>query len=171
MEKLYVVNQLFLGERELGYELWNGKEVIELTSKAVKNEIKAGKEIYGLTLNQEKDSLELDERFYTRNLMCKRHIGKLQPLMNQNCITNLFYIVLGSRIEEKKVVYDCISSRFEQLTLEESEVKAYLRLGIISGGAKLEEEKIVLAMQQEKTTIPPTNSKVVKVEEKTDKKQ
>lgn len=59
---------------------------------------------------------------------------------------NVFYIVIGKHEESGVVYYDCISTKFEQAKFNESDAKAYLRLGIISSGARLgSDDKIELA--------------------------
>ena len=56
---------------------------------------------------------------------------------NENVMANVFYIVIGSHEEKGVVYYDCISTKFEQASFEQSDAKAYIKLGIISGGARL----------------------------------
>ena len=140
-----VVNKLVLGNRELGWECWNGKEVMEYTSKQLKDIIKAGKQkICGLKIGESGD-LELDrEGFFTTNMMVHSHIGSWKS-MEEEGMANLLYVCIGSHEESGKVVYDCISSRFEQAKISESDMRAYLKIGIVSGGAKLDGEKIVVA--------------------------
>lgn len=140
-----VINQLVLGNRELGWECWNGKELVEYTSKQLKDIIKAGKQkVCGLKIGQHGE-LELDkDGFFTTNMMVHSHIGSWKA-MEQEGMTNVLYVCIGSHEESGKVVYDCISSRFEQAEVSESDMRAYLRIGIISGGAKMENDNIVLA--------------------------
>lgn len=140
-----VVNKLVLGNRELGWELWNGKEVMEYTSKQLKDIIKAGKQkVCGLKIG-ESGELDLDkEGFFTTNMMVHSHIGSWKS-MEEEGMANLLYVCIGSHEESGKVVYDCISSRFEQAAISESDMRAYLKIGIVSGGAKLDGDKIVLA--------------------------
>ena len=65
---------------------------------------------------------------------------------NENVMANVFYIVIGSHEEKGVIYYDCISTKFEQAKFNESDVRAYLRLGIISSGARLgANDKIELA--------------------------
>lgn len=140
-----VVNKLVLGNRELGWELWSGKEVMEYTSKQLRDMIKAGKQkICGLKIG-DNDELELDkEGFFTTNMMVHSHIGSWKSLEEESMVNNL-YVCIGSHEESGKVVYDCISSKFEQAKISENDMRAYLKIGIVSGGAKLDGEKIVLA--------------------------
>ena len=39
-----VVNKLVLGNRELGFECWDGKQIAEFTAKQLKDMIRAGKQ-------------------------------------------------------------------------------------------------------------------------------
>ncbi|WP_289423734.1 hypothetical protein, partial [Faecalibaculum rodentium] len=67
-------------------------------------------------------------------------------LESEGVTANVFYIVIGSHEEKGVTYYDCISTKFEQTSFEQSDVRAYIRLGIISGGARLgADDKIELA--------------------------
>ena len=78
-------------------------------------------------------------------------------------MANAFYIVIGKHEENGSVLYDCISTKFEQLSISEIELKAYIKIGIVSAGAKLEGDKIVLADLEFKKEEPKQEEK--KVEE------
>ena len=151
-----VINKLVLGNRELGWECWNGKEVAEYTSKQLKDIINGAKQkVCGLKVGKSGE-LELDkEGFFTTNMMVHSHIGSWKS-MEEEGMANLLYVCIGSHEESGKVVYDCISSRFEQAKISESDMRAYLRIGIISGGAKLDGDKIVLASLE----VAKTDAKV-----------
>lgn len=141
-----VINKLNLGARELGYELFDGKQVIEMTGSQIVKAIKSGEDIRGMVVN-EKDELELDrDGFFTRNLMVKSHINNFKPLMeDETVMMNLFYIILGSRTTESgTVVYPAITTRFAREELTEEKLKALYDLGAISAGVKLEGDAITL---------------------------
>lgn len=156
-----VVNKLVLGNRELGWELWSGKEVMEYTSKQLKDMIKAGRQkVCGLKIG-DNDELLLDkEGFFTTNMMVHSHIGSWKSMEEESMVNNL-YVCIGSHEESGKAVYDCISSKFEQAKISENDMKAYLKIGIVSGGAKLDGEKIVLAgtEPEKKVQVPVTEKK------------
>ena len=141
-----VIRKELLGAREQGWSVWTGKDVQELTSKQIKDIIKAGKEkICGLKIG-ESGELELDgEGFFTRNLMEHRMCNNFKPMFEEDSVANMMYTVIGSHDENGSTVYNCISNRFEQAKLTELEVKTYIKIGIISSGAKLDGDKIVLA--------------------------
>lgn len=167
-----VVNKLVLGNRELGWECWDGKQVAEFTSKQLKDIIREGKQkVCGLRIG-EGGELELDkEGFFTINMMVHSHIGSWKS-MEEEGMANLLYVCIGTHEESGKVVYDCISSRFEQAKISDSDMRAYLKIGIVSGGAKLDGDRIVVAsLETEKpeTKVRETETKVEKAETKVEK--
>ena len=146
--KLVVTNKLSLGNRELGWEAYSlpKGEVVEFTSKQLKDAIRLGtEEVYGLRLAEESGDLVFDEGFFTTNMMNKVHINSLTPMVESDCLANLFYIVIGSRKVKQETVYDVISSRYERTIFTAEKVKTLLEMEIISGGAKLENNEIVVA--------------------------
>lgn len=171
-----VVRREMLGAREQGWSLWSGKDVQELTSKQIKDIIKLGKEkICGLKIG-ESGELEMDEAgFFTKNIMEHRLCGNYQPMSAEDSMVNMMYTVIGSHSEKGAVVYDCISSRFEQAKLSVEEVKAYIKIGVISSGARLnkdgeievarlEYEKTVKIEKTEPVVANPMDEHVVSVE-------
>jgi hypothetical protein len=140
-----VISRLMLGNRELGWECWSGKEVMEYTSKQLKDIILAGKQkVCGLKIGEDGE-LELDkDGFFTTNMTVHRHINNWET-MNDESMANLLYTCIGSHEENGKMVYDCISSRFEQAVLTDSDMRAYLKIGIVSGGIKVDGDKLILA--------------------------
>lgn len=167
-----VVNKLVLGNRELGFECWDGKQISEFTAKQLKDMIRAGKQkVCGLKIGANGE-LELDkEGFFTTNMMVHSHIGSYKS-MEEEGMANLLYVCIGTHEEAGKVVYDCISSRFEQAKISESDMRAYLKIGIVSGGAKLDGDKIVVASLEVAKTEPKLTEPVkVEVKEETTVKE
>ena len=144
MCKYYVINELALGNRSLGYELATDKEIVEMTAKGIRDGLKAGKEIYGLKVADNGIDLVLDDKFYMKNYMVKTHINSLKPKYEEDCMANIMYVVTGSKLENGKQVYNVISSRFERTSFSEEKLKAMLELGVIAGGCKLNGDKIIL---------------------------
>jgi len=93
-------------------------------------------------------------------MMVHSHIGSWKSMEEESMVNNL-YVCIGSHEESGKVVYDCISSKFEQAKISENDMRAYLKIGIVSGGAKLDGEKIVLAgtEPEKKVQVPVTEKK------------
>lgn len=169
--KLVAVNKLGLGNRELGWEVYSlpKGEVLEFTTKQLRDIIKGGKdEVYGLKIAENGMDLAFDETFFTRNMMYKVHIGGLSAISETECLVNLFYIVIGTHKENDIMMYDVVSSRFERTAFNEEKTKTLLEMGVISGGAKLEDTKIVVAplekvkpLEQEKTLEKKESEKSV----------
>ena len=132
-----VVTREMLGNREICWSLWSGKDVMELTATKIKNLLKSGKTVNGLVIGKDGE-LELDTKhFYCTNVMEHRHCYSYVPMLESEIPANVFYIVLGSHDEAGKKVYDCISTKYERISLSEEDLKVYLRLGIVSAGARL----------------------------------
>lgn len=147
--KLVVTNKLSLGNRSLGYEAWSlpKGELVEFTDKQLRDIIRNGgpDEVYGLRVNEETNELVFDESFFVTNMMNKLHINTLVPMVEEDCLANLFYIVLGTHKVKNETMYDVISSRYERASFNAEKVKTLLDMKIISAGAKLENGEIVVA--------------------------
>ncbi len=175
----YLLNELALGNRSLGFEFVSisdkKSEVVEMTAKTVKDNIKAGKKIHGLQIAENGEDLILDEKFFMKNYTVKTHINNIRPKYDYDgqCVANLMYIVVGSHEENGKRVYDVISSRVERTTFTEEKLKAMYDLGFISGGCKVEDGKVILptsdtkpSMEEPKVVVPVEEKKAEsKVEE------
>lgn len=100
-------------------------------------------------------------------------------MLESENIVNMFYIVIDSHEEAGKTVYDCISTKYEQAAFSEEEIKIYLKMGIISAGAKLEGDKVLLPSAETKQAKPakeekkpePKQSEPAKNEKKPEQKQ
>ena len=110
-----------------------------------------------------------------KKLGCPIEIKKIKK--NNTCIAKVFYLVIGSHTEAGKTVYDVVSSRFERCSINEEKLQAWYELGVISGGVKIDNNKLVLAVQgkpePEKVQGVAEKKEVVakKKEETTEKKE
>lgn len=155
--KLIVTNKLSLGNRSLGYETYclPKGELVEFTDKQLKDIIKSEgpDEVYGLKIAEETNELVFDDSFLVTNMMNKLHINSLVPMVEEDCLANLFYIVIGTHKVKNEIMYDVISSRYERTSFSAEKVKTLLDMKIISAGAKLENGEIVVApLEKPKTT-------------------
>lgn len=108
--------------------------------------IKSGRdEVYGLKIAENGIDLEFDKAFFTTNMMYKVHIGSLTPMVEDECMVNLFYVVIGTHKEKDVTMYDVVSSKFERTSFNAEKIKTLLEMKVISGGAKLENGEIVVA--------------------------
>lgn len=154
--KKYVVVRTMLGNREQGWTLWNGKEVVEMTSKEIKDALLKEEAVYGLEVGEDGE-LTLGRNFFTRNIMEHRQVGNYKPMIEEeNCMVNVFYIVTG-RTDSGE--YEVISTKYERTAFSEEKVKIMLSMGIISAGAKLEGDKVVLPDLSKKEEKKQTEAK------------
>ena len=158
--KLVVTNQIFLGTRAICYEAYSlpKGEVVELTEKQIKDILKGitTDEVYGLRLS-EAGELELDTAgFFTTNMMKKIHTNTLVPMVEDDCLANLFYIVIGTHKDKANTMYDVISSRYERTSFTEEKVRTLLDMHIISAGAKMQDGKVVVAPLEKQKAPEPT---------------
>ena len=66
--------------------------------------------------------------------------------MNEDdCLSTLFYIVIGTHKEKGNTMYDVVSSRYERTSFTEDKVRALLDMKIISAGATIRNGEIVVA--------------------------
>ena len=148
MCKLVVINKLFLGNRELGYELMDLSklEVVEMTAGQIKSALKAGKEILGVKVSAGNELVLDKENYYMSNIMKKVHINKLEPLYDtESSLANIFFYVVGVCDKDGKRYYNVINSRFGRTKMTEELVRAYIPIGVIAGGVKIEGEKIIVS--------------------------
>ena len=88
--------------------------------------------------------------------MKKIHTNTLIPMVEDDCLANLFYIVIGTHKEKGNTMYDVISSRYERTSFTEEKVKTLLDMHIISAGAKLQGDKVVVAPLEKPKAPEPT---------------
>ncbi len=143
-----VVNRVMLGNRELGWEVWNGRCIEEYTSRQLTDMIMGGRDkVYGLRIGRSGE-LEADrENFFTTSIMEHRHIGNYRSMESESSV-NMSYICWGVERRKGENVYKCISNKFEQAVLSEEEIKAYLALGVLTGGVRLKDGKVEAAVME-----------------------
>lgn len=142
----FAINQLVLGSRVLGYELWDGRQVCELTATQILKDLKDGKEIIGLCPDSSGETLVLDsEKALYTNMMVHRHIGQYTPLMDTDTVVSVFFIVTGLCEKDGRQVYQTISSKFERKDMSLEQLLAYYDMGAICGGCRVADGKIILS--------------------------
>ena len=158
--KLVVTNEILLGARPIRYEAYSlpKGEVVELTEKQIKDALKGitTDEVYGLALTESGDLILDTENFFTTNMMKKVHTNTLIPMVEDDCLANLFYIVIGTHKEKGNTMFDVISSRYERTSFTEEKVKTLLDMHIISAGAKMQGDKVVVALLEKPKVPEPT---------------
>lgn len=157
-----VVLRTMLGEREIGWELWNKDkgEVVEMTSNEIKKALSKGDPIYGLTAGENGELVLDNKNFFMTNLFEHRHVNNYRPMVDDT-VANVAYIVLG-KVDNG---YDVISTKWQRTTVTEDTLRVYISMGLVFGGAKLEDDKVVLpdlerkTPKEEKKTEPKTTEK------------
>ena len=160
--KLVVTNQIFLGTRAICYEAYSlpKGEVVELTEKQIKDALKGitTDEVYGLALSDAGELVLDTDNFFTTNMMKKVHTNTLIPMVEDDCLANLFYIVIGTHKVKQETMYDVISSRYERTSFNEEKVKTLLDMHIISAGAKMQDGAVVVAPLEKPKAVPEQES-------------
>ena len=158
--KLVVTNQIFLGTRAICYEAYSlpKGEVVELTEKQIKDALKGitTDEVYGLALSDAGELVLDTDNFYAVNMMKKIHTNTLLPMLEEDCLANLFYIVIGTHKEKGNTMYDVSSSRYERTSFTEEKVKTLLDMHIISPGARLTNGVIEVAPLEKPKAVAET---------------
>lgn len=166
--KLVVTNEIFLGARPICYEAYSlpKGEVVELTEKQIKDVIKGitTDEVYGLALSEAGELILDTDKFFVTNMMKKVHTNTLIPMVEDDCLANLFYIVIGTHKEKGNTMYDVISSRYERTSFTEEKVRTLLDMHIISAGAKMQGDKIIIAPLEKSEQSKPQQPAEAKVE-------
>lgn len=166
--KLVVTNEIFLGARAICYEAYSlpKGEVVELTEKQIKDTLKGltTDEVYGLALTESGELILDTENFFTTNMMKKVHTNTLIPMVEDDCLANLFYIVIGTHKDKANTMYDVISSRYERTSFTEEKVRTLLDMHIISAGAKMQGDKIIVAPLEKPEQSKPQQPAEAKVE-------
>ena len=169
--KLVVTNEIFLGARPICYEAYSlpKGEVVELTEKQIKDALKGltTDEVYGLVLSETGNLILDTEKFFTTNMMKKINTNTLVPMVEDDCLANLFYIVIGTHKEKGNTMYDVISSRYERTSFTEEKVKTLLDMHIISAGAKMQGDKVIVAPLEKLEQSKPQQSADTKIEKTT----
>lgn len=169
--KLIITNEIFLGSRPICFEAYSlpKREVVELTEKQIKDALKGitSDEVYGMKIT-EAGELELDtENFFVTNMMKKVHTNTLIPMVEDDCLANLFYIVIGTHKDKGTTMYDVISSRYERTSFTEEKVKTLLDMHIISAGAKRQGDNVIVAPLEKLEQSRPQQPADTKIEKTT----
>ena len=140
MCKVIILKEM-LGSRETCYSAWTPNGVKEMTSREIKRCLSNGEKICGLTTDSNGELVLDKDGFFTNNLLIHRHCGQYEAMIDndETIAANLFYIVMGKEIVNGVTMYKAITTRFKEVLLSESDVLAYLKLGILSAGCRLDE--------------------------------
>lgn len=143
---LYLTNGNTLGNRLIGYELYDSesKGFIGMSEKQIKDGIKKGMNIKGFIID-DNGKLVLDEKGmnYT-NLQMKSGVNKLS-WMNDNFTSEISkaLIIVGKKNISGKVVYETVNAMHARVDYDKLKIQALMQV-IDVYGARLENGKIIL---------------------------
>lgn len=144
---LWTVNRLMLGGRELGFEMFDGKGVVEMTRNQIEKALKSGSpKVVGLRLTAEKSLLADTENAFYSNIMEHRHIGSYKPVMEDSgAMVNNFFYIIGSKEDGGETEYEFVTTRFEHGFLRSEMLLSIWEVGLVAGGMRVADGKIELA--------------------------
>lgn len=125
-----------------GYEVYETStgEVFGMTEKDITKVIKKGQKILGIELDAE-GQVELDEKgFYQSNIMEKKTLTKMEPVKGDTPV-NILYALIGVKNDK----YILVNSRFGKSEVSKEKLLAYLEIGLVQGGCKLEKGELKVA--------------------------
>lgn len=150
---MYLVDAMYLGNRLIGYEVYESKSMgfIGMTEKQIIDKLNRDEKVYGFWLKNDveaaKEVLELDEEgFSMKNLQVKSGVNTLTWLKeSENNDINIGLIVVKVINEKnKKPVYETVNARHARVTYEESKLKMLIELGAMVAGVRLEKNKLTV---------------------------
>lgn len=133
----YLVNREDLGRRVTGYIFYDAdsKGFVGMTEKAIKACLTKGEKLYGLTLDCEGNITMDTEGFKTKNYMVRSGINGLEPAVENDCMANIMYVVVGmKKVQGGENIFEVVNSRYARVEMPESKVKMLLEFGCIQGG-------------------------------------
>lgn len=151
----YLINREDLGSRTTGYIVYcdKTKKFYGMTEKQIVSLLKTGEAVRGFVLAND-ETLQLDEQgFKTSNYMVRTGINSLRPLNENNTLSNIFYVVVGTETKNGKTLYEVVNSRYGRSTISEDKLKSFLEFGAIQGGACLDKGMIQVYNPNEATDV------------------
>lgn len=147
---MYLTNGMYLGNRLIGYELYDSKTkgFTGMTEKQIMDRLRKGDRVYGFKLVNEAESdkevLELDEEgFNMTNLQLKTGVNTLSWLNeDEGADMNIGLIVVSVRGDKKKL-YEAVNARHARVEYTEDKLKMLIELGAMVAGVRLEKNKLV----------------------------
>ena len=126
-----------IGNRRVGWCVYNGKEYNYISDKNVRNRIKQGQLVVGLTLNEEEEVVR-DPSFASKCLMGKSGLS-FEPIMAEDedeTIINKYYALVKVVKAKDGNRYEFITSKCGYEAYSEEQVKAMLAI-IDMGGIQI----------------------------------
>lgn len=146
---MYLTNGNFLGQRLIGYDMYESKSkgFVGMSEKQIINKLKAGERVYGFVLGSEndKDVLLLDaDNFNMTNLQIKSGVNTLSWSDEDSGSDMNIGLIVVSVSGDKKKVFEAVNARHARVEYSEDKLKMMMELGVPVAGVKLEKNKLII---------------------------
>ncbi len=146
---MYLTNGNFLGQRLIGYDMYESKSkgFVGMSEKQIINKLKAGERVYGFVLGSEndKDVLLLDaDNFNMTNLQIKSGVNTLSWSDEDSGSDMNIGLIVVSISGDKKKVFEAVNARHARVEYSEDKLKMMMELGVPVAGVKLEKNKLII---------------------------
>ena len=146
--KMYLVDGMYLGNRLIGYEMYESKVFgfSGMSEKQVISKLKRGERVYGFILGEEdgKEVLKLDvQGFNMSNLQLKTGVNNLSWLNEDSGSDMNMELIVVAVSSDKKKVYETVNARHARVEYSEDKLKMMIELGVPVAGVRLEKNRLV----------------------------
>lgn len=146
----------FIGQRMVGWCVFNGKDFSFLSDKQIKTRLQSNEQVNGLTLDAD-GNVVIDQEF-TKSLMGKSGLTfkPILPVDNEDeePVMNKYYALVKVSKDKSGAKYHFITNRCGMETFDETQLKAMLEVMDMGGVKKDESGALVIhkAVDVEKDT-------------------
>jgi len=149
---LYVEN---LGNRRIGWCLWNGCEAVGMTDNQIRKHIENGGIVNGLKVGD--DGSVVPDDLWGGVMLAKSGINSFAPLEpDADLVATKSFSLISVIKDGKQYQYEFITNRFGREIMGEDKVKALLTLMPLGGGClignKLSVHKDVIIVEKQSET-------------------
>lgn len=146
----------FIGQRMVGWCVFNGKDFSFLSDKQIKTRLQSNEQVNGLTLDAD-GNVVIDQEF-TKSLMGKSGLT-FKPIVpadneDEEPVMNKYYALVKVSKDKSGTKYHFITNRCGMETFDETQLKAMLEVMDMGGVRKDESGALVIhkAVDVEKST-------------------
>lgn len=146
----------FIGQRMVGWCVFNGKDFSFLSDKQIKTRLQSNEQVNGLTLDAD-GNVVIDQEF-TKSLMGKSGLT-FKPIVpadneDEEPVMNKYYALVKVSKDKSGAKYHFITNRCGMETFDETQLKAMLEVMDMGGVKKDESGALVIhkAVDVEKAT-------------------
>ena len=146
----------FIGQRMVGWCVFNGKDFSFLSDKQIKTRLQSNEQVNGLTLDAD-GNVVIDQEF-TKSLMGKSGLT-FKPIVpadneDEEPVMNKYYALVKVSKDKSGIKYHFITNRCGMETFDETQLKAMLEVMDMGGVKKDESGALVIhkAVDVEKAT-------------------